>query len=389
LFMAPDVVVVGGGPVGCRVAEGISPYHETLVVEEHRSPGRPVQCAGLVTPRVVEMVRGRDATLNELRGAEIHFPGGEVLEIRSPEVKAEVVDRECFDGICMDRAVDAGAEYLTEHRFRGLSIGSEGANIKLETPSGRLDINASLVVGADGYKSGVAGAVGLGKSRELVRGIEVDVSSRMDDQDMVQVFLGSDIAPGFFAWTIPCGDFTRAGLCVSNGAPNRFLGELLKRSGLDGGRRIRTMAGVIPLGTIQRSYGERVMVVGDAAGQAKPISGGGVYTGMVAADHASRTACLALDEDDASARSLSRYEKDWKEDIGKELDRGYRLRKVFLRMTDSKLDDLAKVLKRPQVVEILNKGDIDHPTLLAPKILRMFPSLIRFSPQVLGSFLTR
>ena len=387
--MAPEIVVVGGGPVGCRVATGTSAHHETLVLEEHPAPGRPVQCAGLVTPRVIEMAGADRSVLNSLRGAAIHFPGGEILEILSDEVKAVVIDREEFDIVCRDNAVDSGAEYLTEHEVKGLSIGSGRATLVTKSPSGEGRFEAFLVVGADGYKSGVARFAGLGPSREIVRGIETDVDIRMEDQERVQVFLGNKVAPGFFAWVIPCGEFTRVGLCVSRGKPNQYLDPLLRRTGLDGGRRMRTMAGAIPLGTVPRSYSDRLMLVGDAAGQAKPLSGGGLYTGMVAANHASITANIALDEGDLGARSLARYEKGWRGELGKELDRGYMFRKVFLRMSDRKLDDMGKVLMRPDVMDILNGGDVDHPTLLASRILRLVPSLVRFSPQVLGSLLAR
>ena len=149
------------------------------------------------------------------------------------------------------------------------------------------------------------------------------------------------------------------------------------------------MGGVIPLGTVPRSYTDRVMLVGDAAAQAKPLSGGGLYTGMMAADFVASTAIKSLDEDDLSKKSLSRYEMKWKGALGRELERGYRLRKVFLRMNDKKLDEVGKILKKPEVGELLSSGDIDQPSLLAPKVLRLVPSLVRFSPQILGSFLSR
>jgi geranylgeranyl reductase family protein len=387
--MGPDVLVIGGGPVGCRVAEGTSRHHETYVLEEHPVAGRPVQCAGLVTPRVIRMTGTEEAVLNSLKGARFHFPEGEVVEISSPETKAVVIDRELFDRECRDRAMDAGARYLTNHRFKELRMVEAGWRVQVTTGEGIKDMTAPLLIGADGHRSSVSREAGLRPPREVVRGIEVDLDVEIEDQERVEVFVGNEVAPGFFAWIIPCGEFTRAGLCVSRGTPSSYLGPLLRRNGLDDRRRIRSMAGRIPLGAVPRSYGERIMLVGDAAGQAKPLSGGGIYTGLVSAEHASATAVQAMEEGDLSAKSLSRYEAGWRGDIGKELDRGYKLRRAFLRMKDKKLDELGRILARPDVIEILNTGDIDRQTQIAPRILRLVPSLLKFSPQVLGSLLGR
>jgi flavin-dependent dehydrogenase len=129
------------------------------------------------------------------------------------------------------------------------------------------------------------------------------------------------------------------------------------------------------------------MVTGDAAAMAKPLSGGGLFTGIISAQCAAATALEALEKDDLSERSLSGYQRRWKESIGRELDRGYRVRKVFVRLNDKKLDSAGKLMSHPDVMATLQSGDIDRPTELAPAVLRSVPSLLRFSPQILGSLL--
>jgi flavin-dependent dehydrogenase len=152
-------------------------------------------------------------------------------------------------------------------------------------------------------------------------------------------------------------------------------------------KRLANYSGVIPLGTISKTYAERLMIVGDAAAMAKPLSGGGLFTGMLSAECAGATALGAFESNDFSERSLSKYQHLWKEKIGRELDRGYRVRKVFVRLSDKKLDQAGKLMSRPDVKALLASGDIDHPTELAPAVLRSVPSLLRFSPQILGSLL--
>jgi flavin-dependent dehydrogenase len=156
---------------------------------------------------------------------------------------------------------------------------------------------------------------------------------------------------------------------------------------LDGEKRLASYSGVIPMGTLSRTYADRVMIVGDAAAMAKPLSGGGLFTGMISAECAAGTALEAFEKNDLGEKALSGYQRLWKEKIGRELDRGYRVRKVFVRLSDKKLDAVGRLMARPDVTAILESGDIDRPTDLAPAVLRSVPSLLRFSPQILGSLL--
>ncbi|MFP4169812.1 MAG: geranylgeranyl reductase family protein [Methanomassiliicoccales archaeon] len=388
--MSTDLLVVGGGPIGCMVAARTAGEMDTLVLEEHRRVGIPTQCAGLVTPRVIDLTGTEDSVLNRLRGARIHFPGGTRLDLESEETKAVVVDRRLFDLGCHRRAVDRGATILPGHRFLGMDR-SDGVLARVQAPGGGELMRADMVVGADGHRSRVARSSGLGKAREIVRGIQVDLEVGMEDQESVEVHLGREVAPGFFAWIIPCGDFTRVGLCVSSeyGRPSPYLRRFLRKRGLADARRRANYSGVIPIGTLDRTYGHRVLLAGDAAGQIKPISGGGLYTGLVAAECAASTVIEAQEEGRFDEEMLSRYQERWRGKLGRELDRGYRLRRMFLRMSDSKLDELGRALRKDSVRELLSGGDIDRPSQLVPRVLRAAPSLLRFSPQVLGSFLER
>lgn len=387
--MDPDLIVVGGGPVGSRVAALTAGSMQTLVLEEHAEVGTPVQCAGLVTPRVVKTACAEETVLNRITGGVVHFPGGISIELNGKETKAVVVDRRAFDIACYEKALDAGAEFKTSTRFTSFSRDRDSLIVEAVSCGEMKTFRADLLVGSDGYKSCVGNAAGLGLPKDSVRGIQTDIDCRLDDQDRIHVHLGRGIAPGFFAWMIPCGDFTRVGLCVDGeyGAPSRFLSSFLKTLGLDSAERLNSISGIIPIGPPQSTYADRIMIVGDAAAQAKPLSGGGLYTGMVAAECAARTAVEALKRNDFSIRMMSRYQEEWRSEIGKELDKGYRIRKVFVRLTDRKIDEVGKLMDRKDVLEILSQGDIDYPSRLAPSILRSIPSLLKLSPQILGSLL--
>jgi geranylgeranyl reductase family protein len=385
-----EVVIIGGGPVGSSFAAQTATY-TTVVVEEHSEIGTPVQCTGLVHPRVVEMAQVQDAVINDITGLRLVPPNGKGLEVRSRETKAVVIDRSRFDRICCERAEREGADILTGHEFIGFEREGKKLSVKVRGPDGPLNIEADLLVGADGYKSRVGKMAGIGPAKDHIRGIQVDLGVKMDDQSMVEVHIGQKVAPGFFAWVLPCGEFTRVGLGVSDGSgtPNSYLTALLKKRGFEGAERLRTMSGVIPIGPPKRTCADNVLIVGDAAAQTKPLSGGGLYTGLRAARWGAMTAVDALKDGDVSAKRLQEYDTKWRADIGKEVDRGLLIRKVFVNLTDRKMDDVCRMLDRPDAKEVLATGDIDYPSKIASPLLKAVPSLVKFSPQLIGSLIRR
>ncbi len=134
----PELVVVGGGPVGSSVAAQTASF-STTVVEEHPEVGSPVQCTGLVHPRVVEMADASKSVINSIRGFKLFFPGGRVLDVRSDEVKALVIDRAAFDRRCCDRAIKEGADVLTGRKFVGFRRDGSKLKVRLEGPEGPPD----------------------------------------------------------------------------------------------------------------------------------------------------------------------------------------------------------------------------------------------------------
>lgn len=388
--MESELLVIGGGPAGCSFAARAAKAAQVTVLEEHPQIGRPVQCTGLVAPRVVDLARAKESVLCAIRGARFHFPAGTVIDFRSSWIKAFVVDRQEFDRRCAENAADAGAKILTGSRLTRAVIRPEGVEARFLREGRTEKCMAGLIVGADGYKSRVSETADLPPARERIKGLQVDLDI-VDRSDVLDVYIGSNVAPGFFAWRIPCGDFVRVGVCISqgNGVPSQYLRSLLKRLELDDMKVLERISGVIPIGFPLRTYADRTLLIGDAAGQAKPLSGGGLYTGMTAARIAAEVALAAQQEGNLSADRLSEYQRKWKDEIGRELERGYLIRKAYLRLSDKRLEALGRTLDRPEVKEVLSTGDIDFPSLLAPQIIKAAPKLLRFAPQVLRSMFSR
>jgi digeranylgeranylglycerophospholipid reductase len=206
--------------------------------------------------------------------------------------------------------------------------------------------------------------------------------------DFVEVFLGQSLAPGWFAWIIPLGNGeARVGIGTTQGSPARHLKELMAAfpRRFRGAEILNVSGGLIPLGLPQQIYADNTMLVGDAACQVKPTSGGGVYTGLRAARSCARTAVHALQRDDLSAESLRGYHAAWLQQMGDELKLGILLRRIFAILGDDDFDRLLLLASNQSIQRTISKyGDIDHPSRVIAQLVSAFPGLKTLSSLGIG-----
>jgi flavin-dependent dehydrogenase len=146
----------------------------------------------------------------------------------------------------------------------------------------------------------------------------------------------------------------------------------------------RNIAGVIPLGALKKTFTNNILLVGDAAAQVKPTSGGGLYPGLLSANHCANIAICSLEKNDFSSNFLKKYHKLWNKDIGKELNRGMTFRTVFKKLSDEEFDKYICRFKNPKIVDIINKyGDIDYPSRLASPLIKKKPSILKLATNML------
>lgn len=378
-----DAIVVGGGPSGAAVARGIaSAGFRVAILERDRRVGQPVQCSGLVTDRTLAAA-GLDPrmALNTLSGAAIHAPSGARYEIGGDRVHAYVLDRAQFDVKIMSKALEDGGDLQTGTRVTGIEYIPGGVQVTAERDGKPVTFRSRLVIGADGPRSLVADFLGLPPPVEVLRARGADaVLPRRPSINQVQIFVGERYAPGFFAWAIPLGgDRYRIGWGSSRtGRGANHLAALIADfpAIFDGIEILTQTGGLIPLGPRPRTAGDAGMVVGDAAGQAKATSGGGLYTGLTCAAHCARVAIEALSVGDTTEERLSAYDRAWRADIGGELTRATVLRRAYRNLTDAELEWGLRLLRVPGIRRLVNHyGDIDYPSRLAAPALRAAPML--------------
>ena len=375
-----DAIIVGGGPAGSLAARSLADKkYDVLVLEDHVSPGLPMHCTGLVSDETIRMSGVRPDIINTLYGAEFIFPSGQSVTVRSKKPKARLIDRVDLDKKLAQSAMNAGARFSFSDKYISHTVGDE---VSVESDTGAH--RAKVIIGADGASSAVAMSLGENRPKEYIRGIQADVNYTMEDQDLFKVYVGNNIAPGFFAWEVPCGGFTRIGLCTSwsVGAPSEYLSKFLINKGLQD-KVMQVYSGKIPLGGRQFISGDRCLLVGDAAGFVKPLSGGGLNPAFRANEHLVNTLMNGMDSDALFARDLLEYDKACSGDFGKELDRSYSLRKRFKKMSDNDFNKVYDYVMKNDLVPMLNEFDIDHPTNLIKEITSKPKAMISALPLML------
>ncbi|MDD5502176.1 MAG: NAD(P)/FAD-dependent oxidoreductase [Candidatus Thermoplasmatota archaeon] len=392
-----DVLVVGAGPVGSFTARKIAEKgYKVILAEEHEKIGEPAHCTGLVTPRVLEIAGiGREVIQSEIYGADIHSPDGTILPVRGKRIEAFSIDRIAFDRTLCEMAANAGAEILTGTRISDCIRKNGKVSATAKPGEEKRDITAKLVIGADGAFSAVRRSAMIREPTELLYGYQAEFEGVELDESKVDVFLGNGIAPGFFAWVVPAGKGkARAGLCTTSQKPTAgqyfesFVSRPEVRQLLKDGKISRKMAGVVSLGAPKKTHSNNLMIVGDAAAQVKPTSGGGLYTGLVSSAECAKTAIEALKADNFTENFLARYNMRWRQEIGKELAIGGYFRTGFRGMRDSTMNKIFEKLNDQETLEIISEyGDIDYPSKVGKEVLKKKPGLVWQAPLVLWDIL--
>ena len=384
--MMYQVVIVGAGPVGGRLAtELASRGISTLMLEEHAEIGRPFQCAGLVNPPAMNMVNLHDTILQSVDGALMHSPSGIMLPVgKDGRVRTHVVCRKRFDQGVVAQAMDAGAHLWLKSKPIDASVTADGVIVKVEREGEIIDLTCGLLVGADGAHSWTRRHFRMGRPKEMMIGFQADVSGLTGKDNWLEMYTGKDFAPGFFAWVIPTGNNTHRvgmwarpqdldGRSVEECYESLISHDLWKKR-FAGMNEIARYCGPVPCGTIRKPFKDRVMVIGDAAGMAKPTTGGGIGPGFRQIEAIIDKLSLAIIKDKLSSSDLEKICKPFKA-FRKEQDRARALRDLLVTIPDDdELDSHFEMFNRPEILDLINSvGDIEHPVPLGMTLLRKVP----------------
>jgi digeranylgeranylglycerophospholipid reductase len=371
----PDVVIIGGGPVGSYVALQLAKKGiKTTVFEEHSKIGLPSHCAGHLSIRSLRKLGfyplPEDILENSFCIANFYSPQGTrfTLKLRCPVTVA--VNRTQFDQNLASKAMAAGAFFSLNSSAQSIITDkgySKGVTVRFSDGLTR-QVHSKITIDAEGISSRLLRQMGLPtlKTSSLVYAVEAELENVQNvDLDAVEVYFGKGYAPGFYGWLIPRPDGSaKVGLATNKGDPREYLKRLMSKHPIAQKQLSKSTIKkigfhAIPLGgQIQQVCANAFLAVGDCASQVKPTTGGGIIFGLTAAKEAAEVASQALEEDDVSLGVLRSYQQRCNALFNFDFRVMLRLRRFLDSLSDEKLDEMLRVCSKLNVEKALH--DIDE-----------------------------
>ena len=353
-----DVVVVGAGPAGSMAAKTAAENGlDVLMVEKRQEIGVPVRCAeGVSKAELAEFVEiDKKWIAAEVIGAKIYSPDGSEVILSEEQAGNEVgyiLERKIFDRYLARLAAKAGADVIVKTSAVDLIRKDDIVKVKLRKMGEEWEVESKIVIGADGVESRIGKLAGIDTTLKLNE-IESCVQYLMNnidfDPNYTYFWIGNGIAPGGYIWLFPKGEnAANVGIGVmpakAKRKPKEYLDNFIKQK-FEDGKIVEIVAGGVPVkGEIKTAVADNVMLAGDAAHHADPITGGGIINAMKAGKYAGIVAAQAIESKNYSAEFLRRYDMLWKNDFGQKLRRNKILQEKILKMDDKTLNKLAKSL---------------------------------------------
>ena len=378
-----DVVVVGAGPAGSMAAKIVAENGlNVLMVEKRQEIGVPVRCAeGVSKAELAEFVEvNRKWIAAEVIGAKIYSPDGTEIILAEEHAGNEVgyiLERKIFDRHLARLAAKAGADVIVKTSAIGLERKDGIVKVKLRRMGEEWEVETKIVIGADGVESRIGKLAGIDttlKLSEIESCVQYLMSNIDFDPDYTYFWMGNEIAPGGYVWLFPKGErIANVGIGVMPSRAKKdakeYLDDFVNKK-FENGKIVEVVAGGVPVkGEIETAVSDNVMLAGDAAHHADPITGGGIINALKAGRYAGIVAAEAIKKKNYSTEFLRKYDKLWKNDFGKILRRNKILQEKILEMDDKTLNKLVRSVAGKNLGE-MSVGNIAVNLIKAnPKLL--------------------
>ena len=372
-----DVVIAGGSVAGLLCAREIaSKNHKVLVIEEDSEIGTPEHCGGVVSISGIDdlgVIPMRATLDNKIRSAKLVAPSGKNFTLDARPQQVIVVDRREFDKQIAHQAQVNGAEIQVRSTLR--EITKDG----VRTSDG--EIKCKIVVDARGVSSLVQ------KDRTgTLQSAQYEVFADWIDKERIEVHLDQEKYPGFFAWVIPTRrDEAKVGVAGKGINPALAIEEFLNKKGKHSTIR-KIFAPIWVKGPIKEFVSGNIVTIGDAAGQAKPTTAGGIYTSGMGGIFAGNAISKFLES--GNEASLLEYQKKWTAKFGKEFENMLLARSLLERMDNKSIDSICEAVTPKMLDEISAEGSFDFHTTSVAKMLGVRGS-VKAIQAILGNELRR
>jgi len=377
-----DVCVVGASIAGNYLTYLLSKSNiKIVVIEEHQDIGLPFQCAGIISQKLDQLIKlPEEIVVNRVKTAKIFNPLGNSIKLSGNE-HPYVIDRIALDRLFYGKNKNAtNVTYYLGERFKSFkySIENDQKCVLIDT-SKRL-IKAKMLIGCDGPLTSVGKHLKV--KNKVLYATQIRIKGNFHEKEAVLYF--HHLWKQLFGWIVPEGNnIYRIGIASSKNVKECFL-IYLKKLGIDINNKIDQQGGIIPYGIMNKSAFNNVLLLGDAAGQVKATTGGGIVMLLTAAKYASNCVRLSIRQNNFSKKFIKKhYEKPCLKVIGKELKLHYVIRLILERLSNKDFETFFKIIKENKIEQLISLyGDMDFPKDLIFKLLKnpsVFTFIIKFA----------
>jgi len=389
-----DMVVIGGGPGGSGAAYyGAKAGLRVLMIEKRQEIGSPKRCGeGLSEAGLERMGLELDRVFvrKDIAGAAVYTPDGKCVKVDYGGAAGWVIERKILDKWLAEHASEQGARILAKTEAVEV-IKEDGivSGVKLKSDGREWEVKTPLVIAADGIESRIAKTMGINttlKTSDVISGYQYEMSNIDINTELLELFFGTEIAPGGYIWIFPKGKRTaNVGIGVrrpySKKPAKEYLDAFIEsREGLKNGSIIEVNSGAVPVGGFLKTMvSQGLIVVGDAAHQVNPIHGGGIAESFVGGRIAAGVVAEAKKAGDFSEEFLERYNDRWFEERGNKLKKILVLREVVEKLSDDDMNWLAEHLSGENLVSFSKSSGFG----MLAKLLMRKPKLIMLARKLL------
>ena len=322
-----DVIIVGAGPAGSTASRILANAgFDVLIIERNDSNRSP--CAGYITRTINIEMPDPSIIQSRITRMRTYFPD---MTYHDFALNSLVVDRPLFDEALMSEAIGSGAEIKWNSPLTDIEQSGNSDVMNVTFRGGSSE--GRVIIGADGVFSKTSASLGLPRQRfaacaqYLIKNIE-------PLSNTCEIFFDADYAPGGYIWIYPSGNNSAKvglGLVGEKISPHERLDSFLFESSVAerlGGSRSDFITGALPIGGLRESLVfDNVILAGDSAGMADPITGAGINNALLAGETAGRTIIKALENEDTAI--LKEYETKVRKLLGRPLARSLEKRKMM------------------------------------------------------------
>ena len=384
-----EIVVVGGGPAGLLAAKTAAEKGSYVSLFDSKDKiGLHEHCAGLVSIQGLKKLNldklpSYIIQNDSIRGAIIFSSSPLSITVEKKQPTAYVIDRKKYDLYLSALATEADVNIETSSRILKIKREENSLELKLGKKNSYKRIKSKIAILAEGRFPQLNKQIGLptpSKDKVVFSSMYIMRNLKNLDPNYVEIYLDQRFAPGFFSWIIPLNDSeAKVGLASQQKPASNYLDLFIKKHPIAKLKLVnaeitKRMNGAIPLGSfIKKTFTDNILVVGDAAGQTKPTTGGGVVFGGIAAQIAGTVANEAINNNRFDTRFLSKYSRLWKKEFGFNLTIMKYVRQYLNGLNDEDLNKLFVILNTPKMKKKFSeKGDIDNQKKIVYSLLSDF-----------------